>query len=73
MKSQLQLYEEQRKFIAGINEGMMDMIRQTLNHPEETEHPDYLTGEDLQALIERRLGVYGHLAGFLSQLPRRKP
>jgi hypothetical protein len=72
MKSQYQLYEEQRKFIAGINEGIMDMVRQTLNHPEETGHPDYLTREDLKALIKRRPQVYSQFAGFLDQLPSKK-
>jgi hypothetical protein len=74
MQNQLQAYEKSRKFLAGINAGMMEMIRQTLNHPEEEDHPDYLTREQLQALIKRRPGVYGQFAGFIDQLPsRRKP
>jgi hypothetical protein len=74
MQNQLQAYEKSREFLAGINAGIMDMIRQTLNHPEETDHPDYLSREDLKALIRRRPQVYGQFAGFLDQLPsRRKP
>jgi hypothetical protein len=72
MKSQLQLFEESRKFLAGINEGMMGMIRQTLLHPEEVDHPDYLTREDLEALIKRRPGVYKQFSGFVDQLPSKQ-
>ena len=74
MQNQLQAYEKSREFLAGINAGMMDMIRQTLLHPEETDHPDYLSREDLQALIRRRPAVYSQFTGFLDQLPsRRRP
>jgi hypothetical protein len=72
MQNQLQAYEKSRKFLAGINAGMMDMIRQTLNHPEEEDHPDYLTREQLQKLIERRPGVYSQFTRFVDQLPSKK-
>jgi hypothetical protein len=69
MKSQMQLYEQARKFIAGMNEGIMEMVRQNELHPED---PD-LTQEDLDALIERRPGVYDRFKGLRPLLPARKP
>jgi hypothetical protein len=69
MKSQLQLFEEARKFLAGMDAGIMEMIRQNAIHPDD---PD-LTQEDLDTLIERRPGVYDRFKGLRPLLPARKP
>lgn len=68
MNNQFQAYEKARKFIAGMNEGIMEMVRQNEIHPEDQD----LTQEDLDALIRRRPGVYGRFAGLRPLLPARK-
>ncbi len=59
IKTQMQIYEEVRKNIAGGNELFMEMIK-------DKENP--MTNNDLRALVARRPDKWGRFKGFIGKL-----
>lgn len=58
--SQMQRYEQARRFNAGLDRIFMDMVK-----------ADDISREELQALIARRPAVYERFSGWVAMLPSR--
>lgn len=56
-KSQLQIWEEERRKIASLNDAMLDALYGA----------NPITDDELRALIEKRPSVYGRFAGYLGK------
>ena len=56
MKTQYQIYEQERRKIAEINITFLDMVK------------DGLTKKELQALIERRPALWARFSNWLDKL-----
>lgn len=57
MKTQAQIYWEEHRKIANLNQAFMDMVK------------DGMTAKELEALIEKRPQVYSRFSHWIPKLP----